>query len=66
MAVMRSDDIPNVTQAETDLEVRSGERNRGVSQCQQFGEPLLKKREKWRTPSCFGRRSRQTRFIFPT
>jgi hypothetical protein len=26
-----------------------------VERCRLFGRPLLKKREKWRTPICFGR-----------
>ena len=30
-------------------------RVKGSERCRQFGEPLLKKREKWRTPSYFGR-----------
>jgi hypothetical protein len=29
-------------------------RVKGSERCRQFGEPVLKKREKWRTPSYFG------------
>jgi len=35
-------------------EILTSVRVNGIPQWRQFGEPLLKKREKWRTPGYFG------------
>src|ERR1019366_4686056 len=66
MAVMRSDDIPNVTQAETDLEVRCGERNAESHNASSSASRFSKSVRSGAPPVVSVDVQRQIRIILPT